>query len=346
MECALSGSPSHEEVRISPASSHPRSRSQAAWTWAQAFAGYALLLTLILLLPARNFLPADRLYVDVVTSFAPQFATLALFMAVLLAWRRRWLRASAFALLLMPDLVSAVGGLGGPETDRTLGRVYAANLSEQPEAVAAAVDELLTLEADLIWLTEFPEDPGEALIARIEALEADYPYGIAWPAADGRSLRFLSRFPVRAREVFNPERAPGRPALRMTLDVRGATLTVFALHTHPPAAGWSLQARNETLAWVAASLRRLQGDAIVVGDLNLSAFAPRFQRFVRAAGLDCASPWTCAVASWPSWLPPLATPIDHVLTRGDLVVENLRRGERTGSDHYPLVADIHYQRRR
>lgn len=337
----------HEEARITPDSSSARSASQGAWALPGTIAIYLLLLALIALLPARSFLPADRLYVDVATSFAAQYAALALLLAVLLAWRRRWLRAGAFALLLLPDLGSALNGLADrPDADRPMARVYAANLSERSDAVARAVAELRTLEADLIWLTEFPDDPDAALMAEVDALEADYPYGIAWPAADGRSLRFLSRFPVRAREVFNPQWAPGRPALRMTLDVRGVALTVFALHTHPPAAGWSLQARNETLDWVADSLDGLQGDALVVGDLNLSAFSPRFRRFVRASGLDCESPWTCAIASWPSWLPPAATPIDHVLARGDLVVENLRRGERTGSDHWPVVAEVGYRRSR
>ncbi|HSG89037.1 MAG TPA: endonuclease/exonuclease/phosphatase family protein [Pseudomonadales bacterium] len=309
-------------------------------------ASYLLLVFLAAILPARGFLPADVLVVDVITSFAAQCAVVALAAALLFLWRRRWLRAAAFALLLLPDLVSAAQGWradAARAAARPLGRVYSANLSERPENVSRAVADLHAVDADLIWLTEFPDQLDAAHALELEALEQDYPFGLSWPAADGRSLRFLSRYPVRAREVFNPKWAPGRPALRLTLDVRGVALTVFALHTHPPAAGWSLLARNETLDWVAASLAMLQGDALVIGDLNLSAFSPRFDRFVDAAGLDCDSPWTCAVATWPSWLPPLATPIDHVLTRGELVVTERTRGPRTGSDHFPVIAELAYR---
>lgn len=306
---------------------------------------FTLLAVLAVLLPARWFLPADVLLVDIASAFTPQYAVLALVMALWSAWRRNGLRCIAFLLLLLPDLVTVAGYRSpGADVDRVLGRVYSANLGEDPGAVSRAIAELRELDADLIWLTEFPESLSPETEAELARLERDYPYGFARPASDGRSLHFLSRFPVRAREVFNPERAPGRPALRLTLDVRGVALTVFALHTHPPAASWSMTARNQTLAWVERSLAGLGGDALVVGDLNTSAFSPRFRALVRRGGLDCGSPWHCARPSWPAWLPLIATPIDHVLARGDVVVRDLRRGRRTGSDHFPIVAELGYRR--
>lgn len=336
---AARGPVRHEDHRIRSSPAPQRSVARLADA-----AAYVALAALAVLLPARTFLPLNLLAVDVLSSFAVQYAVLAALLALLFAVRRRWLRALAFALLLVPDGASLLAGLRADrEAARPLGLVYAANLSEQPGAVSRAVATLDALHPDLIWLTEFPDHLDPAHAAQLERLEQDYPYGIAWPAAEGRSLRFLSRFPVRAREVFNPQWAPGRPALRLTLDVRGVPLTVFALHTHPPAAGWSLHARNETLEWVADNIAAADGDVLVIGDLNLSAFSPRFTRFIRSSGLDCVSPWTCAEASWPTWLPPMATPIDHVLVKGDLVVGDLHRGPPTGSDHYPVIAEIGYR---
>jgi endonuclease/exonuclease/phosphatase (EEP) superfamily protein YafD len=260
--------------------------------------------------------------VEVLTAFAPLYALVALAAALWQARRGRALRAAAFALLLVPDASSALrGALTMPVAERPLGRVYVANLAERPAAVGRALADLDDLDADLVWLTEVPETLPTAQADAMRALEAEYPYGLVWPATDGRTLHFLSRFPLRAREVFEPERAPGRPALRLSLDVRGAPLTVYALHTHPPLAHWSLAARNETLAWVAAGLRATGRDALVLGDLNTSAYAPGFARLVRHGGLDCVSPWVCAVGSWPRWLGPLDT----------------------GSDHYPVIAEIGYR---
>ncbi|MEE4360325.1 MAG: endonuclease/exonuclease/phosphatase family protein [Pseudomonadales bacterium] len=317
-------------------------RREAAWITALTA---LLLAVLVLLLPGRAYLPQDLLIVDMVSAFAPQWLGFCATCAVACAWHDRWLRAGAFALLLVPDFGTAlfVGAADADAREQPLGALYAANLSARPRAVRRAVAELSRIDPDLVWLSEFPESLDAETEAAFQALEDRYPFGIAWPASAGRGLRFLSRYPVRTREEFNPERAPGRPGLRLTLDVNGRALTVFALHTHPPTQDWSLKARNQALDWVAEELAGTGGDAVVVGDLNTSAFSPRFLAFVRRAGLDCASPWRCAVGSWPAPLRPLLTPIDHVLARGRVRVASLERGGHTGSDHYPVVAQLVYR---
>ncbi|MEE4299086.1 MAG: endonuclease/exonuclease/phosphatase family protein [Pseudomonadales bacterium] len=292
-------------------------------------------------MPARLLLPADALWVDVLSSFALQGALLALVAAGVLAWRGRRLRALAFLLLLLPDALTELSAARArSDVVRPLGRVYAANLGQSPAAVIAAAAQLEELAPDLVWLSEFPEvlDPeARSAFARVE--EA-YAYGLAWPAAEGRSLRFLSRYPLRAREEFNADQAPGRPALHLLLDVDGIPLVVVALHTHPPSAHWALGARNEVLDWAAEVAAAARGDVLLLGDLNTSAFSPRFDRLVRRSGLDCASPLSCSVPSWPAQLPLLLTPIDHVLAGGELVVTRRMRGATTGSDHYPVIADL------
>ncbi|NJM92853.1 MAG: endonuclease/exonuclease/phosphatase family protein, partial [Rhodospirillaceae bacterium] len=44
---------------------------------------------------------------------------------------------------------------------------------------------------------------------------------------------------------------------------------------------------------------------------------------------------------WPSMLPwPLRLPIDHVLSRGHLVVTDFSAGPEIDSDHFPVIAEI------
>ncbi len=293
------------------------------------------------LLPARLLLPADALWVDVASSFAVQGALVALLAAAVLAWRGRRLRACAFLLLLLPDaLTETSAAFDRPESARPLGRVYAANLGQRPAAVIAAAEQLERLAPDIVWLSEFPEDLDAEAAAAFARVEQAYAFGLAWPATEGRSLKFLSRFPLRAREEYNADKAPGRPALRLLLDVDGVPLVVVALHTHPPMADWALGARNEVLDWAGEVAAAAPGDVLLLGDLNTSAFSPRFARLVRTSGLHCASPLSCSVPSWPAQLPFLLTPIDHVLAGGDLVVTQRARGPATGSDHFPVIAEL------
>lgn len=301
-----------------------------------------LLLILAVLLPGRRFLPTDVLLVDVLTSFAAQCALLALFMALWLFYWRRWLRGWAFLLLLLPDGFSLIqGGSASVAGDRVI-TVVSANLFESNGAVRSAVAQAQALDADLLWWSEFPRDLDPETRGRVGALDAHYPFGFEMSAADGRDLRFLSRYPLRSRETFEPPKTSGRPALKLTLEVQGHLLTVFALHTHPPTSAWSLEARNATLDWLQQELAQHQGYALVLGDLNTSAFAPRFRELVAVSGLDCRSPWHCAVASWPSFVPFLLTPIDHILAAGGAEVLSLRRGRFTGSDHFPVVAEVSF----
>jgi len=298
------------------------------------------LLALAVLLPGRRFLPADVLWVDVFASFAAQGALLALVMALWLLWCRRWLRGAAFLLLLVPDGSSLFQGRGEALVGERVITVVSANLFESKGAVRSAVAQAQALDADLLWWSEFPRDLDPETRSRVGALDAHYPFGFEMPAADGRDLRFLSRYPLRSRETFEPPQTSGRPALKLTFEVQGRLLTVFALHTHPPTSTWSLEARNATLDWLQTELAHHEGYALVLGDLNTSAFAPRFQELVAVSGLNCRSPWHCAVASWPSFVPFLLTPIDHILAGGGAEVVRLRRGRFTGSDHFPVVAEV------
>lgn len=301
----------------------------------------ALLALLLALLPGRAWLPGDWRLLEGLTALTPQWLALALALGVRALWRGRRLRAMAFVLLTTPDLVSALrpdaGMPIGTGTDFTL---YAANLGEDPAALGVALETLQATAPDVIWLSEVPATRPAALEEAFDITAAAYPYGMAWAPAPGRELRFLSRYPLRAREEFNPERARGRPGMRLVLDVEGQLLTVYALHTHPPTQAWSLKARNEALSWVGARVAASDGPVLVLGDLNTSAFSPFFRRWVRDSGLHCPSPWTCATGTWPAPWRPLLTPIDHVLAKGALRVQSLKRGPATGSDHYPLQAEL------
>lgn len=312
--------------------------------WSSTLAQLVLLATLTVLLPGRLLLSGEALWVEALVSFAPQYALLALLLACWQLWCGRRLRALACALLLVPDAALMLHAVWSPGTQSEPGahvlEVYSANLSESQAAVSVSLDQVEALQPDLIWWSEFPGELNVELQARLAVLGGNYPFGFEMRAEGGRELRFLSRYPLRSRQTFEPARTRGRPALRLGLDIDGIQLVVFALHAHPPVSGWSLAARNETLTWVEQQLARYRGNALVIGDLNTSAYGPRFRQLIRRTGLACRAPWQCSVVSWPAQVPPLLTPIDHVLGQGALQVRNLRRGGYTGSDHYPVIADV------
>jgi len=85
-------------------------------------------------------------------------------------------------------------------------------------------------------------------------------------------------------------------------------------------------------------LNSLPGDLIVMGDFNSAPWGRVQHAFRAKTGLDNQAGWDF---SWPSWLyRPLRLPLDHVLTRGHLVVTAFSAGPETDSDHLPVIAEI------
>lgn len=113
-------------------------------------------------------------------------------------------------------------------------------------------------------------------------------------------------------------------------------ITIVGAHANWPLGRERAARRNEQLAMLAELVRRSPGPVLLLGDLNVTAFAPRFARLLDRAGLvDCAA-GRGFVPSWPTAFPPLAMRIDHCLHGPGLVPVRVANGPDVGSDHYPL----------
>ena len=94
----------------------------------------------------------------------------------------------------------------------------------------------------------------------------------------------------------------------------------------PPATSRELKFRNYRIKKVAEYLRRAQNPIIAVGDFNLTPFSPVYEEFLtenptlqdgrRLLGFE---------PSWPAFIPPLWTPIDHIFASRRIEFKNLYR---------------------
>jgi endonuclease/exonuclease/phosphatase (EEP) superfamily protein YafD len=82
------------------------------------------------------------------------------------------------------------------------------------------------------------------------------------------------------------------------------------------------------------------GGVVLLGDLNLTPWSPRFRDLLDDAGLRDASMQLPFEPTWRAPLPFLGLAIDHVLTSPGLAVTCSRIGADVGSDHLPVIADI------
>ena len=79
---------------------------------------------------------------------------------------------------------------------------------------------------------------------------------------------------------------------------------------------------------------------IVIGDLNLTPWSPRFRALLDDGGLGDSRVGFGHHATWPVWFPLLLIPIDHVLADPEIKVYRREVGPAVGSDHYPVLVEL------
>jgi vancomycin resistance protein VanJ len=208
------------------------------------------------------------------------------------------------------------------------------------------------LELDIIGLQELAPAQAEA-IAR--ELSARYPYQVLNPHGfAGKGL--LSRYPVLAAEQL--PLYPGRPDLRVVVDVDGIRLTVLVAHPPPP------RLQRSGLRFDPATLRQLDALArlavdhaptVLLGDLNLTRRNPAYARFAAAGLADAFAVagtgrgWTLPrrvgqAASFDHGLHALplrpVARVDYIWYTSALQAEAAWVGPDGGSDHLPVLARL------
>jgi endonuclease/exonuclease/phosphatase (EEP) superfamily protein YafD len=292
----------------------------------------------------------------VLEQFALQLGIVALLTTLLALAMRRWARLILLATLaatLWWPVFSPVGE-AAVVTDPARLRVLSANLWHSAAGHEQTIEALLASDADIIGLVEATPAWRPAL----EPLYAKYPYRIdCFDLEPECQTMLLSKLPIEmpiAGRVWKATPIVAGGEIRWN----GRPITVLATHWFRPLArsdqspwGADDPARSAYLAdglpvsrqagqagLFAKYLNRQPQDLIIMGDLNSAPWS-RVQRAFRArTGLDNHAGW---VATWPSFLPwPLRLPIDHVLSRGHLVVTDFAIGPEIDSDHLPVIAEI------
>jgi endonuclease/exonuclease/phosphatase (EEP) superfamily protein YafD len=297
---------------------------------------------------AASFLGGLWWVFDLAAHFRPQLAFLALAAAGLAAIARAPVPSAALlaaavanAAPLMPRLAGAVemacaGAAGEPMAGM---RVLTLNLHGRSTDPAAFRRLIEAERPDIVLLTELPRDL-EPLTAGLPALPA---HALVDQRGSSFDLALFSRWPFAFWQLDRGD--SGLPVLAADIcpaagSNDGACLRIVGVHAARPLEGRA-QPQDEQLDRAAhLAAQAPAGGVVLLGDLNLTPWSPRFRALLDDGGLHDASMQQPFEPTWRAPLPFLGLAIDHVLTSPGLAVTCSRTGADVGSDHLPVIADI------
>ena len=235
------------------------------------------------------------------------------------------------------------GGLSGvtPMTGLPL-RIVSANVLAGNSAPSRVLDFVLAADADLVVLVDAQGERWREVLATIKLRYPHWAPKTAWRDGGAPVVVLFSRHPILDYQIV---RAPGGRGSNILAEIAVAKcrLAVAAVHTASPSPTDShdTRRRNRALAFIGKRIQYTHEPMIVTGDFNTSPWSPHFRDFLAATGLRNAADGHGYIGTWPGWSRLLRIPIDHVLIKGPLTVATITRGPAIGSDHFPIVADLH-----
>jgi endonuclease/exonuclease/phosphatase (EEP) superfamily protein YafD len=279
---------------------------------------------------------------DLFSHFRLQYVVAALILSVAALAMRAYPSAAVLAVVALVHGWAIKDLWWGGTASAALGgvplRLVSANVLADNPTPEKVLEFVRAADADLVVLVDANRWRWREVLREFTAL---YPYQSP-PAWRGRAPVILfSRHPLLDGQVVRP---PGgrRPYLVAEVAVGGERLVVVGVHPSSPSPSEpsDTRRRNRELDHIA----EIAGDAdrplIVAGDFNTTPWSPHFQDLVAAAGLRNAAEGHGYIGTWPTWFWPALIPIDHVLLKGPLAATTVRRGPATGSDHFPIIADL------
>ncbi len=189
--------------------------------------------------------------------------------------------------------------------------------------------------ADIISVQEVNSD----WAATLEQLREKYPFIVLSPREDNFGIALLSKIPLDEQDIIQFGES-GIPSIKVSLSLGGRRITLISVHTLPPIGEAYFNVRNAQLRDLATRVSDLGNPVVVIGDLNTSMWSSYYQSFVESAGLTNTRYGVGVLPTWPTHMPFLKIPIDHVLVSQDFVIKKVEVGRDIGSDHYPYLASV------
>jgi endonuclease/exonuclease/phosphatase (EEP) superfamily protein YafD len=275
---------------------------------------------------------------ELFTHFRLQYAGLAAICALgflLLGELAGFFISTGIALFNLAFIYPLYRRESNPASPERTYRILTANILGKNGQHQKIVQMVKDANPDFVLLLEYDHRHHESMSHD----QLDYPHKQFLPQDDNYGLAFFSRLPVSSEIVYLNQDIV--PALVARLELDGQLLTIIGTHPPPPRGQKKTALRDHQMAALARFASQQNGEIILLGDLNTTSWSYVFQDLLRDSKLLDSREGFGLQPTWPSNLPLMRIPIDHVLHSQGIQISNRSTGPFSGSDHRPVIVDFY-----
>lgn len=191
-------------------------------------------------------------------------------------------------------------------------------------------DVILAVETDAWWDEQLRD------------VDAEYSYSIKQPQENHYGMHLFSKLELASPEVrFLVEEDV--PSVRASVRLRsGQWIEFFGVHPRPPEPRNDTEERDAEILIVGRQVKAQNRPAIVAGDLNDVAWSHTTRLFQRISGTLDPRRGRGMFSTFHARYPLFRWPLDHIFHDASCTLVHLQRLRGFGSDHFPVLAELHY----
>ncbi len=226
----------------------------------------------------------------------------------------------------------------GDVPDECCIRLFMANVLQDNRRADLVLQAVRDADPDVVCLVETDAWWTSAL----QPLVADYPHVMKHPLSNDYGMFLCSRLPITSSEVRFVV-SEDVPSIRAVVQLRsGDEVVVYAVHPPPPLPESPSYGRDAELVLTGRQIADEGKPAVVIGDLNDVAWSYTAKLFQRISHMVDPRIGRGMFSTFHSEHPLARYPLDHVFHSRDFTLKELRVLSYTGSDHFPIVAELAY----
>lgn len=279
---------------------------------------------------------------ELTTHFRVQYLAATAVLLVLVALRRRW---AACAVLVAAGAVSAVPVLPylplplAPEPASAAAapiEVLSVNVSYRQFSARRLLEIIREADPDVLVVQELTPH-AESVLAE---LDTAFPHHRKFIAPGPSGIGLWSRYELESGATIAIGR---RPAIEARVRGPSSSFTVIGVHLSAPVTRRRAAARNQELTALAGRIAAIEGPLVVAGDFNVTPYSPYFAEWLEATGFEDSRRGRTLSASWPTMLPVVGIPIDHVAVNDEFAILSHHRLPNFESDHYGVLVELAFR---